>query len=115
MEEQACFLPSGQELVKILLDPPPALEILQAPGPGMAAPPSSHAPVETHPEANPQEDSAWAALAGAAIILNPLLEDLAATHLSRQRNGGPVEEKPKVRHPKLQGGADDDEPGSTVI
>jgi hypothetical protein len=115
MEDQARFLPSEQEVVKILMDPPPVPEVIQAPAPGLEGTPSIPLPVETQPEANPKEDSAWAALAGAAIILNPLLEDLAATHLSRQRNGAQAEEKLRVRRPRLEGWADEDEPGAPGI
>lgn len=108
MDEQARFLPTDQEVVKILLDPPPVAEIIQVPPPSPDAPTSL--PLAPQPHPNPDEDSAWAALAGAAIILNPLLEDLAATHLGRQRNGKPVEEKPRVPRPVLEGETDEDEP-----
>lgn len=108
MDQQARFLPTDQEVVKILLDPPPLAEIIQVPPPLPDAAPAL--PTVAEPQSKPEEDSAWAALAGAAIILNPLLEDLAATHLSRQRNGKPVEEKPRVRRPVLEGKADEDEP-----
>jgi len=108
MDQQARFLPTDQEVVKILLDPPPVAEIIQVPPPLPDTATALPAVCDSPP--NPEEDSAWAALAGAAIILNPLLEDLAATHLSRQRNGKPLEEKPRVRRPVLEGKADEDEP-----
>ena len=108
MDEQARFLPTDQGVVKILLDPPPVPEVIQVPPPSPEA--ANPLPVIQEPRTNPDEDSAWAALAGAAIILNPLLEDLAATHLSRQKNGKPLEEKSRVRKPSLEGGSDEDEP-----
>ena len=114
MDDQARFLSFEKEVVKILLDPPPAVEIIQAPPPPENAVDKLVNLPALVPDPNPEDDSAWAALAGAAIILNPLLEDLAATHLSRQRNGKAVEEKPRIRRPALQGEADEDEPAEPM-
>lgn len=99
MDEQGRFFTTEKEVVKVLLDPPPIPAIISLPPPpggelknqALPAPPAE-------PRPNPDEDSAWAALAGAAIILNPLLEDLAATHLSKKNT--PETAKPFLKKPE---------------
>ena len=95
MDEEARLAHLIMGEVKILHEQPPILG-LDSSLPDRMAPGADAAVLAPQNPSSPSmanDDSAWAAWAGATLILSPLLEDLAATHLSKAKHSKEMELK----------------------